>query len=177
VCWSENTLNTIQAALVICCLFICDFAYMRSRNDLFSGTYPLIISHPWSLYMRIHYIRIYFWSPYPSHITRSNCMSLFDIILILKLYSIFSIVLNWTRAIENDAFSLKIFDFVLNFFFHRISIFFSSNDLKFRFFVQSFFMSSRRSNWERWITSNISAKCLGTKPAITGFVSQELTTD
>jgi len=63
----------IQAALVICGLFICDFAYMRSRNDLFSGTYPLIISHYWSFYMRIHYMRVYFWSPYPSHVTRSNC--------------------------------------------------------------------------------------------------------
>jgi len=63
---------TIQMALVICGLFICDFAYMRSRNDLFSGTYPLIISHPWAFHMWIHYIRVYFWSPYPSHITRSN---------------------------------------------------------------------------------------------------------
>jgi len=63
----------IQAALVICGLFICDFAYIRSRNDLFSITYPLIISHPWSFYIRIHYIQVYFWSPYPSHITRSNC--------------------------------------------------------------------------------------------------------
>ncbi len=61
----------IQAALVICGLFICDFAYMWSRNDLFSGTYPLIIIHPWSFHIRI---RVYFWSPYPSHITRSNCI-------------------------------------------------------------------------------------------------------
>jgi len=60
---------TVQAALVIC-----DFAYMRYRNDLFSGTYPLIISHPWSFYIRIHYMRVYFWSPYLSHITRSNCI-------------------------------------------------------------------------------------------------------
>ncbi len=68
----------IQAALVICGLFICDFAYMRSGNGLFSGTYPLIYSHPWSFYMRIHYMRAYFWSPYLSHITRSNCI-FFDI--------------------------------------------------------------------------------------------------
>jgi len=61
-------------ALVICGLFICDFAYMRSRNDLFSGTYPLSISHPWSFYMRNHYMRVYFWSSYLSHITRSNCI-------------------------------------------------------------------------------------------------------
>jgi len=63
----------LQVALVICGLFICDFAYMQSRNDLFYGTYPLIISHPWSFCMQIHYMRVYFWSPYLSHITRSNC--------------------------------------------------------------------------------------------------------
>ncbi len=45
---------TIQAALVICGLFICDFAYIRSRNGLFSGTYPLI--YPWSFYMQICYM-------------------------------------------------------------------------------------------------------------------------
>jgi len=69
--YSQNV--QVQEALVICGLFICDFAYMRSRNDLFSGTYPLIISHTWSFYMRIHYMWVYFWSPYLSHITRSNC--------------------------------------------------------------------------------------------------------
>ncbi len=47
---------------------------MRSGNGLFSGTYPLIYSHPWSFYMRIHYMRAYFWSPYLSNITRSNCI-------------------------------------------------------------------------------------------------------
>jgi len=56
----------IQAALVICGLFICDFAYLRSRNGLFSGTYHLIYSNPWSFYMRIRYMRAYFWSPYLS---------------------------------------------------------------------------------------------------------------
>jgi len=56
---------------VICGLFICDFAYMRSRNGLFSGTYLLINSHPWSFYMRV-----YFWSPYLSHITRATCNQL-----------------------------------------------------------------------------------------------------
>jgi len=66
-------MNCIQVALVICGLFICDFTYMRSKNDLFSGTYPLIISHSWSFYMQFHYMRVYFWSPYLSHITRSNC--------------------------------------------------------------------------------------------------------
>ncbi len=64
---------TVQAALVICGLFICDFAYMRSKICLFSGTYPLIYSHPWSFYMRIRYMRAYFLSPYLSHITRSTC--------------------------------------------------------------------------------------------------------
>ncbi len=64
----------VQAALVICGLFICNFAYMRSRNGLFSGTYPLIYSNPWYFYIQIRYMRVYFWSPYLSHITRSNCI-------------------------------------------------------------------------------------------------------
>jgi len=63
--------DVVQAALVICGLFICDFMYMPSRNGLFSGTYPLIFSHPF--YMRIRYMRPHFWSPYLSHITRSTC--------------------------------------------------------------------------------------------------------
>ncbi len=45
----------------------------------FSGTYPLINSHPWSFYMRICYMGVYFWSPFLSHITRSTCI-LFDIL-------------------------------------------------------------------------------------------------
>jgi len=64
----------VQVALVICGLFICEFAYMRLKNGLFSGTYPLIYSDRWSFYMQIHYMRAYFWSPYLSHITRSTCM-------------------------------------------------------------------------------------------------------
>jgi len=52
--------------------FYCDFAYMRLKNLLFSGTYPLIYSDHWSFYMRIHYMRAYFWSPYLSHIIQSN---------------------------------------------------------------------------------------------------------
>jgi len=63
----------IQVALVICGLFICHFAYMQLKNGLFSGTYPLIYGNLWSFYMRIHYMRAYFWSPYLSHITRSTC--------------------------------------------------------------------------------------------------------
>ncbi len=63
----------VQAALVICSLFICDFAYMRLRNGPFPGTYPQIYSYPWSFYMQICYMQAYFWSPYLSHITRSTC--------------------------------------------------------------------------------------------------------
>jgi hypothetical protein len=48
-----------------------------------SGTYPLIISHPWSFYMRV-----YFWSPYPSHITRSNCT--YKIFIVLDVYEFYS---------------------------------------------------------------------------------------
>jgi len=51
--------------------FYLRFCVYAIQNDIFSGTYPLIISHPWSFYMRIHYMRVYFWTPYPSHITRS----------------------------------------------------------------------------------------------------------
>jgi hypothetical protein len=65
---------SLQAALIICNLFICDFAYMQSRNGLFSGTYPLIYSNPWSFYMQICYIRACFWNTYLSHITRSTCI-------------------------------------------------------------------------------------------------------
>jgi len=63
----------VHANLVICGLFICDFAYLRLIIILFSRTYPLICSHPWSLYMRFHYMRAYFLGPYLSHITRSAC--------------------------------------------------------------------------------------------------------
>ncbi len=90
----QDILNCIQAALVICGLFICDFAYMRSWNDLFCGTYPLIISHPWSFYMRIHYMRVYFWSPYPSHITRSNCTCLQSSVKLFWLRSLHTVFPN-----------------------------------------------------------------------------------
>jgi len=42
----------------------------------FSGTHPLIYSHPWSFYMWICYMQAYFFgvpTPYLSHITRSTC--------------------------------------------------------------------------------------------------------
>jgi len=67
-----NYFFSLHAALVICGLFICNFTYMRLKNGLFSGTYPLIYCNPRSFYMRIHYMRAYFWSPYLSHITRST---------------------------------------------------------------------------------------------------------
>jgi len=89
----------VQAALVICGLFICDFTYMQSRNGLFSGTYPLISCNPWSFYMRIRYMRAYFWSPYLSHITRSTCTPKYS----LKNNLIQSIIayLWWTFNFEN----------------------------------------------------------------------------
>ncbi len=40
----------------------------------FSGTYPLIYSHPRSFYKQIPCMRAHFCSPYLSHITRSTCM-------------------------------------------------------------------------------------------------------
>ncbi len=67
----------IQLALIICRLFICEFVYMQLKNGLISGTYPLIYSDRWSLCMRIHYMRAYFWSPYLSHITRSTCTAIY----------------------------------------------------------------------------------------------------
>jgi hypothetical protein len=86
----------VQAALIICGLFICDFAYMGSRNDLFSVTYPLIISHPWSFYMQIHYMRVYFWSPYPSHITRSNCIG-----KTVKFFCVRVLCYNWWLQVHS----------------------------------------------------------------------------
>jgi len=83
----------VQAALVICGLFICDFTYMGSRNDLFSGTYPLIYSNPWSFYMGICYMRVYFWSPYLSHITRSTCTCFWIVLLLFKfLFRLLNII-------------------------------------------------------------------------------------
>jgi hypothetical protein len=55
--------------------FICEFAYMRLKNDPFSGTYPLIYSDRKvkSFHMRIHYMQAYFWSPCHSNIMRPTC--------------------------------------------------------------------------------------------------------
>ena len=63
----------VQAALVICCIFICDFASMQLKNGLFHGTYPLIYGIPMSFYVQIHYIRADFWSHHLSHIMKSAC--------------------------------------------------------------------------------------------------------
>jgi len=50
---NNSSFLKIHAALVICGLFICEFAYMQLKNGLFSGTYPLIYSDCWSFYMRL----------------------------------------------------------------------------------------------------------------------------
>jgi len=63
----------IQVALVICRLFICDFAYMWLKLWHFRGMYPPIYQWYWSHYMRIHYIPANFLGPYISHITRAAC--------------------------------------------------------------------------------------------------------
>ncbi len=65
----------VQVDLVICCLFICEFAYLRLQIDHIFGTYPPIYSHSWSFYMRIHYMQDKFFGPYLSHITRSTCIN------------------------------------------------------------------------------------------------------
>ncbi len=65
-------------------LFICNFAYMRLKNDLFSGSHPLIYGNPRSFYMQIHYMLAYFWSPYLSNITRSTCTYILVRVLVYK---------------------------------------------------------------------------------------------
>ncbi len=60
----------VHPNLVICGLFICNFAYVRLKICHFSGTYPLICRYSWSFYMRA-----WFFGPYLSHITRSTCTS------------------------------------------------------------------------------------------------------
>ncbi len=74
--WIEvGTLLHIKAGLVICGLFICEFAYLQLEIGRFSGTYPPIYSHSWTFYMQIRYMRAKFFGPFLSHITRSNCTS------------------------------------------------------------------------------------------------------
>ncbi len=55
----------IRAALVICGLFISEFAYMRLKNGLFLE--PILLLS--------FYMRAYLWSLYLSHIMRSTCTS------------------------------------------------------------------------------------------------------
>jgi len=50
----------------------------------FSGTYPLIYGNHRSFYMRIHYMRAYFWSL--SHITRCTCMYKNNEFVILAIF-------------------------------------------------------------------------------------------
>jgi len=71
---------------------------MQSRNVLFSGTYPLIYSNPWSFYMRSCYIRAYFWSPYLSNLTRSTCTFLKEVDVPRCCWAYFKITVNliWT---------------------------------------------------------------------------------
>jgi hypothetical protein len=63
-------------------------AFLQLQIGHFSGTYPPIYSHSWSFYVRICYMQAKFFSPYLSHITRSNCTTIFEkftaLILLLK---------------------------------------------------------------------------------------------
>ncbi len=47
--------------------------YLRLKNGRYHGTYPQIYGFPWSFYIRVRYMRAYFWSPFLSPITRSTC--------------------------------------------------------------------------------------------------------
>ncbi len=69
----------------------------------FSGTYPLIFSHPWSFYMWICNMRAYFWSPYLLYITRSTCTLLILSEKPLKLYGAIFVEL-FKQKIENKIF-------------------------------------------------------------------------
>ncbi len=86
--WAKSRKNQIQADLVICGLFICEFTYMRLRIILIYRTYPLIYSHPWSFYMQICYIRVIFYGHYLLHITRSACTALLIIFSYIWMNSI-----------------------------------------------------------------------------------------
>jgi len=94
----------VQVALVICGLFICDFAYMWLQLWHFRGTYPPIYQCYWSHYMRIHYMRANFLGPYLSHITRAACTYFWKLFQELKLWlhehcsDIFEPLLNFSFA-------------------------------------------------------------------------------
>ncbi len=71
-------------------IFICKFTYMRLKNVLFSGNYPLICNECRPFYMRAH-----FCSPYLSHITRSTCIVYnFNVEWNLNIFSNFFNVIN-----------------------------------------------------------------------------------
>ena len=59
--------------------FYLRFRVFATEKWLFSGTYPLIYSHPWSFYMRIRYMRAYFFGPYLTNITRDTCIWYFSL--------------------------------------------------------------------------------------------------
>ncbi len=48
--------------------------YAIQKWPLFWNLSSLIYSNPWSFYMRIRYMRAYFWSPY---LSRSTCINIF----------------------------------------------------------------------------------------------------
>jgi len=69
--------------------------YLIFQNGLFSETYPLIYSNPWSFYMRIRYMRAYFWSTYLSNITRSNCIFFLKITTQIIHLKVIDIIDTW----------------------------------------------------------------------------------
>ncbi len=68
----NDLFHTIQAALVIRCLFICGFAYSRSNNCLFQRTNPPISASHWSFYSRIRNSRSNISRKYLPRITRET---------------------------------------------------------------------------------------------------------
>ena len=64
----------VQAALVIRGLFICGFAYSRSKSSLFWRTNPSILAYYWSFYSRFCNSRSKFLRTYLPRITRETCI-------------------------------------------------------------------------------------------------------
>jgi hypothetical protein len=98
-------LKKTYLVLVICGLFICEFVYMRLGMIFFYRTYPLIYSHPWSFYIQICYMRVIFYGPYLSQITRSTCtyISLF----LCDVLKFTSKCLASTNSADRIVFNLK----------------------------------------------------------------------
>jgi len=101
------SLSTFSSHSVFLCLkFVtnnlenyCKFFLSFSFDCCFlfkSGTYPLIYSNNWYFYMRNHYMRGYFSSPYISHITRSTCTYLTTLQLRDKFRNLFAHLLHCT---------------------------------------------------------------------------------